>query len=1303
VADSIRTFRPGDRRPGPAGQDEQPGGPEQPARRAVTPPGAPAPPASPPPAAVTPVPPVAPAPPVAPVSPAAPGSAAAPVPPVPSAVPAPVVPPGPPAASAASPAPAPPATAAAPSASAAASAPASRWAQITYASFDRGDGVPGGWQVKDTLGEPDADELRLLRRSVVSRFSFHGSLPAFLSAEEAEALPVRMRFRPSGPGSPGVLTHAVPAGADSTGRPGNVYSHVALDRGPSGAERPIDLWRSSAFARPYGVEAILRTRPVTEPQAHPEGFGRTETVASLLTTPGYTEPFLAAADALTEAVRGGRRLVLVTDRQDWAALVITVLTHLTSPALARCIGWSLYERADDLGSKELRGAHIVTVPEADAGRLSEREDVFVLADGDLPVRGEDGSHLVRQGPAIPASPFSALMEAVAAVPEQLPARLRALEALDARFPLAADEVVEPAWALAVVVDEAAAGPTAAGATQGAAAHGAAAQGAAAQGVAEAGDSSGHDGTGAGPGATGTGQGGAEAAAAGGEPPLPPAVRAAVEALMGRSAPRSARADRGRAKSIVSALTPRMGSTAAEAWALLGELDPARSAVQHALVARTALLRTLDEGVPEAAPPASRLHGDPSRADDDALVQAAADAVERVLKASGEAHGEDRRALALHAFQLANLLADAGIYVSSEASPQLEARLVEMFETVPAVQDVWRPGGEHLVREIGRLAPGIPALVIAGLCQGTAPVAEAGAPSPGAGTGAPPPVTEVFADLLLAHGAADAVLPRASAPQAAVPPGGGAPPSSFSGSAEAADSSTPAGRLTAQLLGRLLIHGERRDLLPLWVRLAAGLSPDSRQAPEDAQSVLTALHPTPGELAEMEDAAPCWLVTEPHLLLPLLTQPWEPGLERLCGILVRTRIWYSRGHRLALLLQAAYDDAGAQDIEPSEALRVLMSPLTHDGPEPEWAHARALSSDLFAALLRTVLLRADALREAAERDTGVPAAEAHVWPGFAFGEAALPGTAQPGTALPGTALPGTAQPGTAKPGEGMDAAVFARRLRSLVPEAVDAAAVAGRLGVRPSQRSGTAPAPTGPEHSEPLPGGAPLSAPAHSEQRHPAVGPPVPEASPPAPAPAPGHARWAPGGLGGGPAPQPYRWRPDPHSTLVGLAELALAERLQQRGFALLLPAEAELLALAADAPEAEVQSAEAHTEAGGRRARGGRRGRPVQGASLFQEVLLVGLQSTERELRDILAEAGGRLEAEAADRVARAAAHSAGRAASRVPRPRDMDAAIDELALGLGAQLGGEDMARSTGRSGHDAGGGRSLFSRFGRKDEETR
>jgi hypothetical protein len=99
----------------------------------------------------------------------------------------------------------------------------------------------------------------------------------------------------------------------------------------------------------------------------------------------------------------------------------------------------------------------------------------------------------------------------------------------------------------------------------------------------------------------------------------------------------------------------------------------------------------------------------------------------------------------------------------------------------------------------------------------------------------------------------------------------------------------------------------------------------------------------------------------------------------------------------------------------------------------------------------------------------------------------------------------------------------------------------------------------------------------------------------------------------------------------------------------------------------------------------------------------VGLQSTERELRDILAEAGGRLEAEAADRVARAAAHSAGRAASRVPRPRDMDAAIDELALGLGAQLGGEDMARSTGRSGHDAGGGRSLFSRFGRKDEETR
>ena len=217
--------------------------------------------------------------------------------------------------------------------------PATRWAQLTYASFDRADGSPGGWQEKDIVGEPTDDERRTLRRYVMSQFSYHGTLPKFATPEQVAALPVRLAYHAPESDRPGIYAYAANAGADSTGRPGNVYSHILMDRDPD-TMRPIDLWRSPSFARPASVDDILHTQIADKPQSMQAG--NLNMIAKVLQTPGYTEPILAAADALMNA-RDTGVVVLVSDRQDWSAIIMMAVQYLMSPSLARTVNWSVYE------------------------------------------------------------------------------------------------------------------------------------------------------------------------------------------------------------------------------------------------------------------------------------------------------------------------------------------------------------------------------------------------------------------------------------------------------------------------------------------------------------------------------------------------------------------------------------------------------------------------------------------------------------------------------------------------------------------------------------------------------------------------------------------------------------------------------------------------------------------------------------------------------------------------------------------------------------------------------------------------
>ena len=132
-----------------------------------------------------------------------------------------------------------------------------RWGQLTYASFDPDNGA-GGWQVMSTAGELSDGEIESLRQRIVTRFDSDTPLGAFPNAAELEAMPRRLTYICDGRGQ-GAYWHSTMAGRDATGRPGNVFSHVLLDRAtaqPTPAIRPIEIWRSPGLLCPFGPEQV---------------------------------------------------------------------------------------------------------------------------------------------------------------------------------------------------------------------------------------------------------------------------------------------------------------------------------------------------------------------------------------------------------------------------------------------------------------------------------------------------------------------------------------------------------------------------------------------------------------------------------------------------------------------------------------------------------------------------------------------------------------------------------------------------------------------------------------------------------------------------------------------------------------------------------------------------------------------------------------------------------------------------------------------------------------------------------------
>jgi hypothetical protein len=325
-----------------------------------------------------------------------------------------------------------------------------RYAQLTYTSFDSA-GSAGGWRVKHRspdLSDPEAELLTAGVRTVLRPVD---ALPAYPSPEQVDAAPRRLAYRRDAAGA-GAYWHAVPAGPDSTGRPGNVFTHALLDRAPDTGPplRPIQRWRAPGWLRPYGAAAVTAaTLTDTAPGA-----------GSAITTTGVIDfaldtgvwrlgTLLGLLDAVAAALDGGPPVILAAATPDTAAHWIGLVSFLMSAGAAASLSFSTFDRADELGSATQAGQHLTAVPLADLAALSAG-DATVIDETAMLSLGELGGapHRTATGQPITVTAFSVLAQ------EALldPATARAvLHDIDRRAERAGPAALSPAWPLASVI------------------------------------------------------------------------------------------------------------------------------------------------------------------------------------------------------------------------------------------------------------------------------------------------------------------------------------------------------------------------------------------------------------------------------------------------------------------------------------------------------------------------------------------------------------------------------------------------------------------------------------------------------------------------------------------------------------------------------------------------------------------------------------------------------------------------------------------------------------------------------------
>jgi hypothetical protein len=329
-----------------------------------------------------------------------------------------------------------------------------RFGQLTYSSFDDGTGIGGGWQVKETSGGLTEPETELLRFWVHTIFELVVPLPAFPTPEEVAAFPRRLMYALLEDGRAGYW-HTAPAGADGSGRPGNVFAHCLLDRDPTALippRRPIDLWRSPEWLTPYGPGDVSAAQLDAGTLPKESGWVNRNSVVDFLCDQEMWRLGVLSIllDAVESAMDGGKTVVLGTNSVDSAAMWIGAVSHLMSAGSARRFCWSTFDRASDVSGSVGRGLHLIAVPAADLAALVTREDLVVVNEDEMPAMGDLGGapHHTVAGSEVEVTEWSVIAQAVMVDADSAQ---RVLDRQDEVAATISDSELHVTWPLAMAV------------------------------------------------------------------------------------------------------------------------------------------------------------------------------------------------------------------------------------------------------------------------------------------------------------------------------------------------------------------------------------------------------------------------------------------------------------------------------------------------------------------------------------------------------------------------------------------------------------------------------------------------------------------------------------------------------------------------------------------------------------------------------------------------------------------------------------------------------------------------------------
>jgi len=325
-----------------------------------------------------------------------------------------------------------------------------RYAQMSYTSFDTVGSV-GGWRVKQTAGDLADREQALLLSGVHTALNPVNPIPPYPTLEQLQQIPRRLAYRRVNRDI-GCYWHAVPAGADHTGRPGNVFVHALLDRAagqPDAPYRPIELWRSPRWLYPYGATAVARAELPTDPPG-PGGVVTRDSVVEFACDTGTWRlaTLFGLLDAVAAAIDGGPLVVLGVDSIDTAAQWIGLVSFLMSPGTARMLNFSTFDRAEQLGFAMRIGQHLSAVPRADL--IDAPAGVVTIDETETLSLGELGGepHRTAAGQPIAVTAWSAMAQVAMLDPDSARLLLADVDAFSARV---TDAGLHPAWPMAMSV------------------------------------------------------------------------------------------------------------------------------------------------------------------------------------------------------------------------------------------------------------------------------------------------------------------------------------------------------------------------------------------------------------------------------------------------------------------------------------------------------------------------------------------------------------------------------------------------------------------------------------------------------------------------------------------------------------------------------------------------------------------------------------------------------------------------------------------------------------------------------------